>query len=216
MRAVKRSEPGGTPQPQMAVSLALQRSAQCEYARAALLLLRRARVGARRAGAVAAAARRRAAAGAGRARRPSAAPVDADDESAAAAPDMNKNASPVDNRQLWLQPYLTPFNTDLFDDNWAAWKAKVYTTYQMRKPDYEYRAQFTPGVGSLRPFVRPARPIPPNELLWALGAGVMGSSMGTTGGLIGFVFSCWLCYATGACGPSAGSYDPTSGSGQKN
>ena len=49
-----------------------------------------------------------------------------------------------------------------------------------------------------------------------LGAGVMGSSMGTTGGLIGFVFSCWLCYATGACGPSAGSYDPTSGSGQKN
>ena len=53
-------------------------------------------------------------------------------------------------------------------------------------------------------------------LLWALGAGVMGSSMGTTGGLIGFVFSCWLCYATGACGPSAGSYDPTSGSGQKN
>ena len=92
----------------------------------------------------------------------------------------------------------------------------MYTTYQMRKPDYEYRAQFTPGVGSLRPFVRPARPIPPNELLWALGAGVMGSSMGTTGGLIGFVFSCWLCYATGACGPSAGSYDPTSGSGQKN
>jgi len=145
-----------------------------------------------------------------------AAPGQAEDEEAAASPDMDKNASPVDNRQLWLQPYLTPFNTDLFDDNWAAWKAKVYTTYQMRKPDYEYRAQFTPGVGSLRPFVRPARPIPPNELLWALGAGVMGSSMGTTGGLIGFVFSCWLCYATGACGPSAGSYDPTSGSGQKN
>ena len=32
-----------------------------------------------------------------------------------------------------------------------------------KKPDYEYRAQFVPGVGSLRPFQRPARAIPPTK-----------------------------------------------------
>ena len=123
---------------------------------------------------------------------------------------MNKNASPVDNRQLWLQPYLTPFNTDLFDDNWAAWKAKVYTTYQIRASPTTSTARNSRRASAAAP-VRGRRADPPNELLGA-GAGVMAM----TGGLIGFVFSCWLCYATGACGPSAGSYDPTSGSGQKN
>ena len=61
----------------------------------------------------------------------------------------------------------------------------------LRQPDYEYRAEFVPGVGSMRPFVKPARPIPPPEIVYALQPGPIAETMGTSGGLIGFLLSSW-------------------------
>lgn len=121
---------------------------------------------------------------------------------------------PADAKYLWMAPYQTPWNDPQFADNWNSWKTQVFTTHQMRKPDEEYRSQFVPGIGSLRPFVKPARAIPPTELLWAFAPGVLGASMGTTGGFFGFLLSAWACYTTGKCGPDAPSLiDPTSGFG---
>ena len=129
-------------------------------------------------------------------------------------PDEARNTDPQDSKYIWMLPYMTPWNDPNFADNYQSWKSQVYTTYQMRKPDEEYRAQFVPGIGSLRPFVKQARPVPPTELLWAFTPGVLGADAGNTGGFVGFLISCWVCYTTGACGPDpAPRADPTSGYG---
>jgi len=148
--------------------------------------------------------------------RPLAPGDDGAENSVSEAPETDPTANPQDNAQIWMMPYITPWSDDQFPKNYNAWKTKLETTAMFKKPDYEYRAQFVPGVGSLRPFQRPARAIPPTNILGMLGAGMFGAAFNTGLGLIGMLlmgFACVVhpqfCSVTG----SAGDYDPTTGDG---
>ena len=151
--------------------------------------------------------------GVGRGGRPLA--PDTEDEAALNSPTPPNDADPQDSKYLWMQPYITPFNNPSFASNWNAWKTQVYSTYMARQPDYEYRAEFVPGIGSMRPFVKPARPIPPPEIASVLSPGPIAETLGTSGGLMGFLASSWYCYLGGNCGQgmAASTYDPTTGVG---
>tara|TARA_B110001452_G_scaffold219983_1_gene192142 strand:+ start:430 stop:1119 length:690 start_codon:yes stop_codon:yes gene_type:complete len=151
--------------------------------------------------------------GAGHGGRPLA--PDSEDEAVLNSPEADNSADPQDSKYLWMQPYITPWNNPSFASNWDAWKTQVYSTYMARQPDYEYRAEFVPGIGSMRPFVKPARPIPPPEIQTVLSPGPIAETLGTSGGLMGFLVSSWYCYLGGNCGTGMASstYDPTTGVG---
>ena len=58
------------------------------------------------------------------------------------------------------------------------------------------------GVGSLRPFVKEARPLPPPEVLYAMQPGPVAETMGNTGGLMGFLVTCWCAASPRAPSPT--------------
>ncbi len=130
-------------------------------------------------------------------------PDSGDQDSVVDAPETDINADPQDNAQLWMQPYITPWSDDQFPKNYNAWRTKVQNTAFFKKPDYEYRAQFVPGVGSLRPFVRPPRAIPPSNMLRMLSPGITGASGLPNLGLVGLLIWGILCHLDpgGFCSP---------------
>lgn len=108
--------------------------------------------------------------------------------------DEDKNVDAHSLTGMWMLPYLNPFRTEEFEINYATWKEKVMLMQAMKPPEMEYKNQFVPGVGNLRPFVRMDRPITPEKLMKPLAAGMHGWF-----GFAGFVYDVVNCAYMGNC-----------------